>query len=206
MKAIDAQGGLKPEAAEKLLLLQGRVLKNIEKELEAITGRGSGKGTYKSRTAAFVEGYELIVCIGADSKRLHGDSAEAVGRAEAITIEAKYNVQKVHRYKDAEVVKVPVSLKKLVGQHFIGCPTIRVVELHDGVKEIGYVRSNLIPVPPAELNKLTLSRTHAERLRRLDQPRRDNHPDQRDEAAREFIQGLHRAQDRGAARRRDGHR
>jgi hypothetical protein len=152
VKAIDAQGGLKPEAAEKLLLLQGRVLKNIEKELEAITGRGSGKGTYKSRTAAFVEGYELIVCIGADSKRLHGDSAEAVGRAEAITIEAKYNVQKVHRYKDAEVVKVPVSLKKLVGQHFIGCPTIRVVELHDGVKEIGYVRSNLIPVPPAELN------------------------------------------------------
>ncbi|GMI23729.1 hypothetical protein TeGR_g8799, partial [Tetraparma gracilis] len=83
VKAIDESEGLKPEALEQmkkeLQLLQGKVVANIEKELKASSGKGE-----EEREAVFKEANELIACIDADAKRLHGDLAKLVRSAEEI--------------------------------------------------------------------------------------------------------------------------
>jgi ankyrin repeat protein len=65
---------------KELKLLQSKVVANIEKELKAASDKGE-----KERGAAFAEANELIACINADAKRLHGDSANAVGSATKLT-------------------------------------------------------------------------------------------------------------------------
>ena len=81
VKAVDESEGLNPEALEQmkreLKLLQGKVVANIEKELKAASDKGE-----KERGAAFAEANELIACINADARRLHGDSAKVIGSAE----------------------------------------------------------------------------------------------------------------------------
>ncbi|GMI41746.1 hypothetical protein TeGR_g3431, partial [Tetraparma gracilis] len=78
VKAIDESEGLKPEALEQmkkeLKRLQGKVVANIEKELKAASDKGE-----EERGVAFAEANELIACINADARRLHGDSAKVIG-------------------------------------------------------------------------------------------------------------------------------
>ena len=81
MKIIDESEDLKPEALaqmkRELKLLQGKVLANIEKELQAARDKGE-----EEREKAIAEANELIACINTDARRLHGDSAKVIGSAE----------------------------------------------------------------------------------------------------------------------------
>ncbi|GMI31444.1 hypothetical protein TeGR_g5200 [Tetraparma gracilis] len=83
VKAIEESEGLKPETVDQmkkeLKLLQGKVVANIEKELKAASDKGE-----EERGAVFKEANELIACIDADAKRLHGADVETVGRAEKL--------------------------------------------------------------------------------------------------------------------------
>jgi ankyrin repeat protein len=83
VKTIDESEDLKPEALaqmkRELKLLQKRVLANIEKELQAASDKGK-----EERKKAFAEANELVACINADARRLHGDSAKVVGSAEEL--------------------------------------------------------------------------------------------------------------------------
>ena len=81
VKIIDESEDLKPEALaqmkRELKLLQGKVLANIEKELQAARDKGE-----EEREKAIAEANELIACINTDARRLHGDSAKVIGSAE----------------------------------------------------------------------------------------------------------------------------
>jgi tetratricopeptide (TPR) repeat protein len=98
VKAIDESEGLKPEALEQmkkeLQLLQGKVVANIEKELKVSSGKGE-----EERGAVIKEANELIACINADAKRLHGDLAKFVGRAEEMMVYALQDLADVHKGK-----------------------------------------------------------------------------------------------------------
>ena len=60
----------------ELQLLQGRVVANIEKKLQAASDKGK-----EEREKAIAVANELIACINADARRLHGNSAKVVGSA-----------------------------------------------------------------------------------------------------------------------------
>ena len=81
VKIIDESEDLKPEALaqmkRELKLLQGKVLASIEKELQTASDTGE-----EEREKVFAEANELITCIDADARRLHGDSAKVIGSAE----------------------------------------------------------------------------------------------------------------------------
>ncbi|GMI39268.1 hypothetical protein TeGR_g9258, partial [Tetraparma gracilis] len=98
VKVIDESEGLKPEALEQmkreLKLLQGKVVANIEKELKAASDKGE-----EERGAAFAEANELIACINADARRLHGDSAKVIGSAEEMMADLLQAMAGVHKGK-----------------------------------------------------------------------------------------------------------
>jgi tetratricopeptide (TPR) repeat protein len=98
VKAIVESEGLKPEAIEQmkkeLQLLQGKVVANIEKELKVSSGKGE-----EERGAVIKEANELIACINADAKRLHGDLAKFVGSAEEMMVYALQHLADVHKGK-----------------------------------------------------------------------------------------------------------
>jgi ankyrin repeat protein len=83
VNAIDESEGLTPTEVDQmrgeLQLLQGRVVANIEKKLQAASDKGKEEGE-----KALADANELIACINADARRLHGDSAKVVGSAEAL--------------------------------------------------------------------------------------------------------------------------
>jgi tetratricopeptide (TPR) repeat protein len=98
VKAIDESEGLKPEALEQmkreLKLLQGKVVANIEKELKAASDTDM-----EEMAAVIAEANELIACMNADAKRLHGDSANAVGSAEEMAGYVLQALADVHKGK-----------------------------------------------------------------------------------------------------------
>jgi hypothetical protein len=107
VKAIhDESEGLKPEALEQmkreLKLLQGKVVANIEKELKAASDKGE-----EEREAVLKEANELIACIDADSKRLHGADVETVGRAEKLVTDFWFaHLVKSRRWAEAQAMAV----------------------------------------------------------------------------------------------------
>jgi len=203
VQVIDESEGLKPEVLgqmkQELLLLRSKVVLDVEKELRAASDKSKGE-----MDTVFAEASELIACIDADSKRLHGDSAKVVGSAEELMLQ----VGKHYKWQDVKYVKIPVSVTKLDTRMFAGCTALLAVELHDGVTEIGKVNSNCITRttpntrtdPPPVPSSLLSLRSHAARVRELQQTHRDKDTQRCDEAGRTRIQELHRAPGRGAAR------
>jgi hypothetical protein len=211
VQVIDESEGLKPEVLgqmkQELLLLRSKVVLDVEKELRAASDKSKGE-----MDTVFAEASELIACIDADSKRLHGDSAKVIG-AEWM-VEAVYKAQEQSKWQDVKFVKIPVSVTKLDTRMFAGCTALLAVELHDGVTEIGKVNSNCITRttpntrtdPPPVPSSLLSLRSHAARVRELQQTHRDKDTQRCDEAGRTRIQELHRAPGRGAARQGDDYR
>ncbi|GMI28203.1 hypothetical protein TeGR_g5335, partial [Tetraparma gracilis] len=145
VKAIDESESLTPEELEQmkkeLQLLQSKVVATIEKELKAASDKGD-----EERGAVIKEANELIACINADAKRLHGGLAKVVGSAEEMTVYVLQASADVHKGKGEHEkalenglteIKVPASLTKIADGVFKGCTALRAVELHGGVVEIG---------------------------------------------------------------------
>jgi hypothetical protein len=127
VKAIDESEGLKPEALDQmkreLTLLQGKVVASIEKELKAASDKGEVE-----REAVVEEANALIACINADSKRLRGDSAKVVGRAEEMMADLLQAMAGVHKGKGEHEEALETYEKALVMSRKAWCVRVRSSE------------------------------------------------------------------------------
>ena len=84
MKAIDESEGLKPEAVDQmkseLLLVRGKVLATLEKELQEQLQKDDEEDIEK----VFAEADEVISQLDSDTERLHGADVETVGCAKKL--------------------------------------------------------------------------------------------------------------------------